>query len=171
MAKLTILTAPDPRLRIKAEPVLQVDDAVCRLMDDMIETMYADDGCGLAATQVGINKRVVVFDLSEVYPALPLTKMVNPEIIWRSKETQSEVEGCLSVPEQSAVVRRSKAIKVTYLDEHNQHQEIEGEGVLAACLQHEIEHLDGVLYIDHLSSLKRQLLIQRSQKFKKTRKL
>ncbi|MBY0462625.1 MAG: peptide deformylase [Alphaproteobacteria bacterium] len=171
MALLTVLTIPDPRLRIKAEPVAQVDDTVRRLMADMVETMYADDGAGLAATQVGITKRVIVFDISDHFPDLPLMKMANPEIIWRSKETVTEPEACLSVPEQFANVKRFKAVRVRYIDEHNQPQEIEGEGLLAKCLQHEIDHLDGIVYIDHLSTLKRQLIIQKVQKLKKLSKL
>jgi len=171
MARLTVLTVPDPRLRIKAEPIVQVDDNVRRLMDDLMETMYAEDGAGLAATQVGINKRVIVFDLSDTYPNLPPMKMANPEIIWHSKETATEPEGCLSVPDQFANVKRSKGVRVRYLDEHNQPQELEGEDLLAKCLQHEIDHLDGIVYIDHLSTLKRQLIIQKVQKLKKLLKL
>ncbi|NBT84997.1 MAG: peptide deformylase [Alphaproteobacteria bacterium] len=171
MARLTVLTIPDPRLRIKAEPVAQVDDALRQFMADLMETMYAEDGVGLAATQVGINKRVIVFDLSDNFPDLPPIKMANPEIIWHSKETIIEQESCLSVPEQFANVKRFKAVRVRYLDEHNQSQEIEGEDLLAKCLQHEIDHLDGIVYIDHLSTLKRQLIIQKVQKLKKSFKL
>ncbi|MBY0281759.1 MAG: peptide deformylase [Alphaproteobacteria bacterium] len=171
MARLTVLTVPDPRLRIKAEPVAQVDEAVHQLMADLMETMYAEDGAGLAATQVGINKRVIVFDISEHLPHLPPMKMANPEIIWRSKETVIEAEACLSVPEQFANVKRHKSVRVRYLDEHNQSQELEGEDLLAKCLQHEIDHLDGIVYIDHLSTLKRQLILQKVQKLKKLFKL
>jgi peptide deformylase len=167
MARLTVLTVPDPRLRIKADAVNQVDDEIRRLMADMMETMYAEEGVGLAATQVGISKRVIVFDLSETYKDLPPMKMANPEIIWHSDETVIEPEGCLSVPDQRADVKRSKAVKVRYLDEHNKSQELEAEDLLAKCLQHEIDHLDGIVYIDYLSTLKKQLIIQKVQKLKK----
>lgn len=171
MARLTILTVPDPRLRIKAEPITQVDDTIRQLMADLMETMYAEDGAGLAATQVGINKRIIVFDISDTFPNLPPMRMANPEIIWHSKETVTSVEACLSVPDQFANVKRFKAVRVRYLDENNQQQELEGEDLLAKCLQHEIDHLDGIVYIDHLSSLKRQLIIQKVQKLKKLFKL
>lgn len=171
MARLTVLTIPDPRLRIKAEPVTQVNDEIRQLMADLMETMYAEDGAGLAATQVGINKRVIVFDISDNLPHLPPMKMANPEIIWHSKETVIEPEACLSVPDQFANVKRSKAVRVRYIDEHNVHQELEGEDLLAKCLQHEIDHLDGIVYIDHLSTLKRQLIIQKVQKLKRLFKL
>eukprot|EP01037_Dinobryon_pediforme_P014864 gene14864-15001_t len=124
MTRLTVLTIPDPRLRIKAEPVAQVDDALRQFMADLMETMYAED---------------------DNFPDLPPIKMANPEIIWHSKETIIEQESCLSVPEQFANVKRFKAVRVRYLDEHNQSQEIEGEDLLAKCLQHEIDHLDGIL--------------------------
>lgn len=171
MARLTVLTVPDSRLRIKAEPVAQVDDSIRQLMADLMETMYAEDGAGLAATQVGINKRVIVFDISDTFPDLPPMKMANPEIIWHSKETVTSAEACLSVPDQFANVKRFQAVRVRYLDENNQEQELEGEDLLAKCLQHEIDHLDGVVYIDYLSSLKRQLIIQKVQKLKKLFKL
>lgn len=171
MALLKILTVPDSRLRIKALPIEKVDDEILRLMDDMLETMYDDDGAGLAATQVGINKRVIVVDLGEHMPepnSGPL-KLANPEILWRSSEKKKNWEACLSVPEQSAQVERSTTIRLRYLDENNISQEKDLKDWAAICLQHEIDHLDGILYIDHLSTLKRQLLIEKAQKVKKTK--
>ncbi len=170
MARFTVLTVPDPRLRIKAEPVLQVDDSVRQLMNDLMDTMYADDGAGLAAVQVGIPKRVIVMDLTDQYPSLRPLKIANPEITWRSEETEIELEGCLSVPEQSARIERHAAIKVRYLDENNRLHEINAEGILARCFQHEIDHLDGKVYIDYVSPLKRQILIQKAQKVVRMRK-
>jgi peptide deformylase len=164
MTRLTVLTVPDPRLRIKAEPVAQVDDDIRKLMSDLMETMYADDGAGLAAVQVGISKRVIVMDLTDHYPSLKPLKIANPEITWRSKETKIELEGCLSVPDQCAPIERYVAIKAKYLDENNVLQEVAAEGVMARCFQHEIDHLNGKVYIDYLSSLKRQILIQKAQK-------
>jgi peptide deformylase len=140
-------------------------------MEDMLETMYDDDGAGLAATQVGVNKRVVVVDLGEHMPepnSGPL-KLANPEIIWRSPETKKNWEACLSVPGQSAEVERAVAIRLRYLDENNTSHEKELDGWAAVCLQHEIDHLDGILYIDHLSALKRQLLLEKARKYKKSR--
>jgi peptide deformylase len=168
MALLTILTVPDPRLRIKALPIEKVDDEIIRLMDDMLESMYDDDGAGLAATQVGVNKRVIVIDLGDHMPepySGPL-KLANPEIIWRSPEQKKNWEGCLSVPGQKAEVSRSVAIRLHYLDEHNVMQEKEFTEWASVCLQHEIDHLNGILYIDHLTTLKRQILIERAQKYK-----
>ncbi len=170
MTRLTVLTVPDPRLRLKAEPVAQVDDEIRTLMNNLMETMYADDGAGLAAVQVGIPKRVIVMDLTDHYPTLKPLKIANPEITWRSKETKVELEACLSVPDQCAPVERHLAIKVKYLDENNILQEIDAEDLLARCFQHEIDHLDGKVYIDYVSPLKRQILIQRAQKVVRMKK-
>lgn len=166
MSYLTVLTVPDSRLRNKALPIATVDDEIRLLMADMMETMYADDGAGLAATQVGINKRVLVVDLGDHAPGLGPLKIANPEILWRSSKTQKNWEACLSVPGQSALVERASAIRLRYLDEYNQLQEKELEDWAAICIQHEIDHLDGILYVDHLSKLKKQLLIEKSKKFK-----
>ena len=168
MACLTILTVPDARLKVKALPVPLVDDSIRKLMDDMMETMYADDGAGLAATQVGINKRVIVVDLGEHTPDMGPLKFANPEIVWRSTEIKKNWEACLSVPGQSAQVERSAAIRLRYLDENNTVQEKDFDDWAAICLQHEIDHLDGILYIDHLSALKRNLLISKARKFRKS---
>lgn len=169
MSLLTILTAPDPRLKRLAAPVMAVTDEIRQLMDNMLETMYANDGLGLAATQVGIPQRVVVMDMNagdEELPAAPL-KMANPEILWHSEDMSEMMEGCLSVPEQRAKIQRSSFIKVRYLDENDTPQEMEAEGILATCIQHEIDHLDGILYIDHLSRLKREMILRKLQKLKR----
>jgi peptide deformylase len=169
MTILKVLTAPDPRLKVVAKPIEQVDEGIRRLMDDMLETMYANDGVGLAATQVGVAKRVIVMDINFGQESLkphPL-KMANPEILWTSEEMQTLNEGCLSVPEQRAVVSRPAEVTVRYLDENNVNQELQADGDLACCIQHEIDHLNGMLFIDHLSRLKRELIMKRISKIKR----
>lgn len=164
MALLPILIAPHPLLKRRAEPVAVVDDEVRRLMDDMLETMYEADGVGLAAPQVGRASRIVVIDVhGKDEPRAPL-RLVNPEIVERSEETALIEEGCLSVPEQYAEVRRPKRVKVRYLDETGAPREIEAEGTLGVCLQHEIDHLEGRLFVDHLSMLKRNLILNKVRK-------
>ena len=164
MTIMTILTAPDPRLKIKALPVAQVDDDLRRLMDDMVETMYAAQGIGLAATQVGIAKRVVVMDLAERGAPPAPRYFINPELVWVSDEMEIFNEGCLSVPDQYDEVERPSRIKARFLDYQGQRQEIEADGLLADCLQHEIDHLDGILFIDHLSRLKRSMILKKLEK-------
>ena len=164
---MPILTAPDPRLKKKAKPVEKIDDGVRRLMADMLETMYAAPGIGLAAPQVGVAKRVIVLDIArEGEPPAPL-KIANPEIVWVSEDDASYEEGCLSVPEHYAEVVRPRAVKIRYLDETGAAREIAAEGLLATCLQHEIDHLDGILFIDHLSALKRNMILRKLLKEKK----
>jgi peptide deformylase len=167
MALLTVLTAPDPRLKAKAKPVDKVDDQVRKLMDDMLETMYAAPGIGLAAPQVGVSKQIIVLDIAgkDEKPA-PL-KMANPEVIWKSDETVVCEEGCLSVPEQYAEVKRPAKIRVRYLDHENEIREMDAEGLLATCIQHEIDHLNGVLFIDKISMLKRNMILRKLAKAKK----
>ena len=167
MARLPILTAPDPRLKAKAKPVERVDDGVRQLMDDMLETMYVAPGIGLAAPQVGVSKRVIVLDLAkENEPRAPL-KLANPEIVWVSDEDAVFEEGCLSVPEHYAEVARPAAVRIRYLDYENETREMEASGLLATCLQHEIDHLDGVLFIDRLTALKRNIILRKLLKAKK----
>ena len=167
MAELPILVAPDPRLQKKSDPVAKVDAEIQQLMSDMLETMYKAPGIGLAAPQVGVLKRVIVLDIApEDEPPAPL-KMANPEIVWVSDDDASYNEGCLSVPEHYADVVRPAACRVRYLDEHNEVKELEAEGLLATCVQHEIDHLDGVLFIDHLTSLKRNIILRKLLKAKK----
>jgi peptide deformylase len=168
MALLPILTAPDPRLKVKARPVERVDDGVRRLMDDMLETMYTAPGIGLAAPQVGVAKRVIVIDLAkDGEPRAPL-RLANPEILWVSEEDAVFEEGCLSVPEHYAEVARPAAARIRYIDYENEIREIEASGLLATCLQHEIDHLDGILFIDHLTALKRNIILRKLLKAKKT---
>ena len=167
MAVLTILTAPDPRLKIKAAPVQAVDDDLRKLMDDMVQTMYAAKGIGLAATQVGVNKRIVVMDLAHDGEPPQVRHYVNPELIWVSDEKEVFNEGCLSVPDQYDDVERPARVKARFLDYNGQPQEIEADGLLADCLQHEIDHLNGVLFIDHLSRLKRSMILKRLEKIRR----
>jgi peptide deformylase len=169
MAFLTIITAPDPRLKVKARPVAMVDDKMRRLMDDLLETMYRSIGIGLAAPQVGVARRVIVLDIAREGEAPQPLKLANPEILWRSQEIVTSNEGCLSLPEQYAEVLRPNAIRLRYLDYQNEIREMEAEGVLATCLQHEIDHLDGVLFVDHISPLKRSMILRKLAKAKRSR--
>ena len=160
MALLTILHHPDPRLRQKAKPVERFDAALQRLIDDMFETMYAAPGVGLAATQVGVALRVAVMDCSREEGVREPLVMINPEIVEASKPEEVD-EGCLSVPGVSDVLKRHFHVKARALDRQGKAYEVEAEGLLAQCIQHEIDHLDGKLYIDRLSSLKRDRLLKR----------
>ena len=167
MAILPILTAPDPRLNKKATPVEKVDKATRKLMDDMLETMYDAPGIGLAAPQVGVSKRVIVLDLSKDDEENRPYCMANPEIIWESDDIRTYEEGCLSVPEQYADVKRPNKIKVRYVDQENEIRELEADDLLATCIQHEMDHLEGVLFIDYLSSLKRNMMLRKVKKLVK----
>ena len=171
MALLPIITAPDPRLKIKAKPVEKVDAKVRRLMDDMLETMYHAIGIGLAAPQVGAARRVIVVDVARDGEKPQPMRLANPEILWRSDELMTANEGCLSLPEHYADVERPAAIRLRYLDHENEIREIEAKGLLATCLQHEIDHLDGMLFVDHISSLKRGIILRKLSKAKKSRAL
>lgn len=167
MAVLPVLTAPDPRLKATSKPVAKVDDSVRQLMDDMLETMYVSNGIGLAAPQVGVTKRIIVMDLArQGEPPNPL-RLANPEIVWQSEEKVVCEEGCLSVPDQYSEVLRPKAVKIRYLDYQNEIRELETDGYLATCIQHEIDHLNGVLFIDHLSFLKRNIILRKLAKVRK----
>lgn len=161
MAKLPILTFPNPRLRTKAKPVREVDEKVRQLVADMFETMYAAPGIGLAATQVDVPLRVVVIDVSDTNDA-PLC-LINPEILDLSGVEQMD-EGCLSVPGFYESVSRAERVRVRALDRDGKPFEIETDGLLAVCIQHEIDHLDGKLFVDYLSSLKRQRIRRRLEK-------
>jgi peptide deformylase len=168
MARLPVLIAPDPHLKIKAKPVALVDDAIRQLLDDMLETMYASNGIGLAGPQVGSTHRVIVADCArQGEPAAPL-QMVNPEIAWKSPECQPFEEGCLSVPELYGEVIRPSKVRIRYLDRNGERQEIEPQGLLSVCLQHEIDHLDGVLFLDYLSPLKRNIILRKLTKAKRS---
>ena len=153
MALLPILTYPDPRLHTVARPVQAVDARVRALVADMLETMYDADGIGLAATQVDVHERLIVIDVSEKRNE-PLV-LINPELVWASEDKQVGDEGCLSVPGVYDGVERSVAVKVRAQDEHGQTREIDAEGLLAVCIQHEMDHLLGKVFVEYLSPLKR----------------
>ncbi len=165
MARLAILEYPDKRLRLRAEPVEDVDDEIRRLVSDMLETMYAAAGIGLAATQVNVRKRLLVIDVSEARDEPHV--LINPVIVHAQGKISSE-EGCLSVPEVFDYVERAERIRATYLDLDGRPAELEAEDLLAVCVQHEIDHLDGKLFVDYLSELKRQRL--RKKALKKVRR-
>ena len=167
MSVLEIIVAPDPRLKRRAEPVEKVDDAVRKIMDDMLDTMYAANGIGLAGPQVGILKRIIVVDVARDDEGRQPMQMANPEVVWESDDERSYEEGCLSLPEHFAEVIRPEAVKVRYLDRDNEIRTIDADDILATCIQHEIDHLDGVLFVDHISSLKRNMIIKKLQKLKK----
>jgi peptide deformylase len=168
MSVLPIIVAPDPRLKRVAEPVKKVDAAVRRLMDDMLETMYKAPGIGLAAPQVGALKRVIVIDLAREDEKPQPLRMANPELLWVSDEDAVYNEGCLSLPEHYADVTRPAAIKVRYIDHENEIRELETDGLLATCIQHEMDHLDGILFVDHLTALKRNIILRKLLKAKKS---
>ncbi len=161
MALLEILHYPDKRLRTVAEPVDVVDDSIRKLVDDMLETMYAAPGIGLAATQVNVHKRVLVMDLSENRNE-PLC-LINPEIIERTGVEQTE-EGCLSVPDIFETVERAEQVRVKALDRDGKEQTIDADGLLAVCIQHEMDHLEGKLFVDYLSPLKQMRVKKKIQK-------
>jgi peptide deformylase len=159
--------APDPRLKVKAKRVAAVDGEVRRLMDDMLETMYRAPGIGLAAPQVGSALRVIVVDCArEGEPKQPY-KIANPEILWQSEELATYNEGCLSLPEHYADVTRPAEIRLRYLDEQNEIRELHAKGLLATCIQHEMDHLEGVLFVDHISPLKRNIILRKLAKAKR----
>lgn len=166
MSQLEILTFPNPRLRSVAKTVTQVDDQIRRHIDDMFETMYAAPGIGLAAIQVGIPLRLVVIDVSEAHDQ-PLC-LINPEILGTEGEEEMD-EGCLSVPGFYETVRRAERVRVRALDRDGQSFELETDGLLAVCIQHEIDHLDGKLFVDYLSSLKRQRIRKKLEKEERQR--
>lgn len=164
MAKLPILVLPDPVLRKVAAPVAVVDDRVRALAEDMLETMYDAPGVGLAAPQVGVLERLVVCDCAgEGEEPAPMA-LVNPAVTWRSDERKVHQEGCLSIPDYLEDVERPGRVRVAYTDLEGDRREVEADGLLAVCLQHEIDHLDGVLFIDYLSRLKRERVTKRFQK-------
>ena len=173
MAVLPIVEIPDPRLRLVSKPVESIDDATRAFVADMIETMYAAKGIGLAAIQVGVDARILVIDLQaeEDDDGKPITApkaYINPEILSVSDEVSTYNEGCLSIPEQYAEVDRPARCRVRWQDETGAVHEEELDGLLATCMQHEIDHLDGVLFIDHISRLKRGMLLKKLDKARRT---
>ena len=173
MSKLPLFEYPHPILHQKAERVLKVDDELRKFLDDMLETMYADKGVGLAAPQVGVSRRIIVIDAEQHnedgnYKAGNPMFLINPEIIQKSAEKIIFCEGCLSIPAQSADVERHYQIKVRYLDYNGNEKELDAEDYLAVILQHEIDHLDGILYIDRISRLKRNMLLKKLEKYRQS---
>jgi peptide deformylase len=169
MSLRSIITLPDTRLRLASAPVGAVDNDVRGLLDDMLETMYAAPGIGLAAIQVGVAKRIVVVDVAkrqgeEEEEVKDPIFLVNPEIVKASEELSVYEEGCLSIPDYYAEVERPARVRVRYLDRAGTMLEMDADGILATCLQHELDHLDGVLFIDHLSRLKRERVIKKFEK-------
>ena len=169
MAILPIIHAPDPRLKKKSTPVAAVTDDIRQLLDDMLETMYDAPGIGLAAPQIGQTIRVIVVDVADEDKTAEPLKMINPEIVASSEAEGTYSEGCLSLPEHYAEVTRPETVTVRYLDIAGQSQQIEADGLLATCIQHEIDHLDGILFVDHLSRMKKDMIIRKLKKQKKER--
>jgi peptide deformylase len=179
MSLLPIIEIPDPVLRARSAPVERVDDELRQLIADMFETMYKAPGIGLAAVQVAVPRRVVVIDLQDPDPVPegeeegpPIKRphvFINPEILTSSDARKTYNEGCLSIPEQYAEIERPDLVRARWLDEHGKQQEAEFDGLMSVCLQHEVDHLDGVLFIDHLSRLKRQMIIKKVDKARKDR--
>jgi peptide deformylase len=167
MAVRSIITLPDKRLRLKSEPVKAIDKETRALIDDMFETMYAAPGIGLAAIQIAVPKRVVTMDLAKKDEPPQPQVFINPQIVWSSDGKATYEEGCLSIPEYYEEVERPQSVRVKFLDREGKAQEIEASGLLATCLQHEIDHTNGVLFIDHISKLKRDMVLK---KFKKAAK-
>jgi len=171
MSKLEIIIVPDPVLKQEAQPVAGVDNAIRKQMDNMLETMYEAPGIGLAANQVRMLNRVLVIDISarqeEEEPKSNPICMANPQVIWLSEEFSVMEEGCLSIPKQYAEVERPASVRVKYLDYEGQEKELKADGLLSHCVQHEIDHLNGVLFTDYLSGLKRNMILRRVEKLKK----
>jgi peptide deformylase len=168
MALREIITLPDKRLRLVSDAVKRIDAGVRKLVEDMFETMYAAPGIGLAGIQIGVAKRVVVMDLSKREEDHKPLVFINPEITWASEETATYEEGCLSIPEYYEEVERPERVKVKYLDLDGAAHEIEAKGLFATCIQHEIDHTNGILFIDHISRLKRDRVTKKFIKAAKT---
>jgi len=170
MAIREIIKLPDKRLRLVSEPIKRVDAGIRKLIDDMFETMYAAPGIGLAGIQLGVAKRLVTMDLSKKDDEQKPQVFINPEVIWVSEETSTYEEGCLSIPEFYEEVERPAAVTVRYLDLDGKTQEIDAKGLFATCIQHEIDHVNGVLFIDYISRLKRDRITKKFTKVAKAAK-
>ena len=162
-----IVIEPDPILRKISQPIETVNNETKKLLDDMLETMYAAPGIGLAAVQVGILKRIIVIDISKEKEKKNPFFLINPEIIFKSEKTSSYEEGCLSLPGHFAEIERPSECRVTYIDYNGKKRELKANGILSTCIQHEVDHLNGVLFIDYLSKLKKDMIIKKLIKFKK----
>ncbi len=162
-----ILIEPDPILRQKSKPLENVNDETRKLMDEMLETMYQAPGIGLAAVQIGILKKIVVIDVSKEKEKKSPLFLVNPEILNRSKETSIYEEGCLSLPGQFAEIERPSECLLKYIDYHGKEKQLKADGLLATCIQHEVDHLNGILFVDYLSKLKKDMIVKKLLKYKK----
>ena len=167
MPQKKIVIEPDPILRKESKPIEKVDDELRRLLDDMLETMYAAPGIGLAAVQVGILKRLIVIDISKDKDKKEPLFLINPKIISKSKQTSTYEEGCLSLPGHFAEIERPAECEINFIDYNGKKKEIKADGLLSTCIQHEVDHLDGVLFIDYLSKLKKDMIIKKLVKHKK----
>jgi peptide deformylase len=167
MAIREIIEAPDSRLKVVSEPVDAVDDDLRRLMDDMLATMYEAPGVGLSAVQVGVAKQVIVVDVAREGEAPAPVYLINPEFTWYSDETVVLSEGCLSLPEHFADVERPERVKLGYIDYDGKPQEMAADGLLSRCIQHEYDHLDGILFVDHISALKRNMILRKLVKLQR----
>lgn len=167
MALLPIIYAPDPRLKIKCRPVETVDQSVRDLTRDMLETMYAAPGIGLSAPQIGDTRRILVCDVVREGEDRQPIQLVNPEIVWSSGELYLAEEGCLSLPDHFAEIERPSEVRIRYLDQQGESQEMSADGLLAACVQHEMDHLEGILFVDYLSPLKRNIILRKMKKLKR----
>jgi len=167
MSILPIITIPDPVLRKISEPVERVDAETLRLMDDMLETMYAAPGVGLAAIQVGVPRRVVVIDTSDEDEGKKPLCLINPEIVGLGQKTRLYEEGCLSIPDVRVEIERPETVTIRYIDRGGRFQELSADGLLATAIQHELDHLDGQLIVDFLSRLKRDMIIRKFKKAKR----
>ena len=167
MSIRNIITEPNTILRKKSEFLHQVNNDTRKLLDDMLKTMYAAPGIGLAAVQIGILKRIIVIDISKKEEKKNPIFLINPEITYKSKETSIYEEGCLSLPGHYAEIERPAKCKINYIDYHGKRAELEAEGLLSTCVQHEIDHLNGILFIDYLSKLKKDMIIKKLKKQKK----
>jgi len=167
MATLPVIIAPDPRLKVTCEPVPKVDAGIRRLMDDLLDSMHGAHGIGLAAPQVGIQKRIIVVDIAGREEKPDPHCLANPEILWASDDEITNEEGCLSLPTHYADVTRPARIKVRFLDRDGKTRKLDAEGLLATCIQHEMDHLEGILFVDHISALRRKIILRKLTKSKK----
>ncbi len=167
MSKRNIVIEPDPVLRKKSQPIEEVNDDIRKLLDEMLETMYEAPGIGLAAVQVGILKRLLVIDISKDKEKKDPLFLINPEITFKSNRTSTYEEGCLSLPGHFAEVERPAECHLNFVDYNGNKKDLKADGLLATCIQHEIDHLNGILFIDHISKLKRDMIIKKLKKSKK----
>lgn len=167
MSLRNIIIEPDPILRKKSEPLEKIDESVRKLLNDMLQTMYAAPGIGLAAVQIGILKRLIVIDISKKEDKKEPIFLINPEITFKSKKTSLYEEGCLSLPGHFAEIERPTECSVKFIDYNGKKRELKAKGLLSTCIQHEVDHLNGVLFIDYLSKLKKDMIIKKLKKHKK----